>query len=170
MNTKETTNVFMNMIYEKVPEPTGFKGWWKYRKYQKKLRRFVKDISNGSPSFGMLWKMADFIKFAEEVFFFDNSTESSEYLYSSRKYERGQNGFKITTDESVIVIKLYSNAQRVALEIDRLNGNKLRSALSFSHEQWEMEPTPYEEMLLEQVIKIINSKMLSLFWRCYEAR
>lgn len=164
-----STNVFMNIIYEKVKLTP--KTIFKYIKHRRKLKKFMKDIDLGSPSFGLLWKMADFIKASEEVFFYDNSTKNTEFmLFSSRGYIPGENGFKINHPECFIVVKLFSDTERVVVEIERTHGDRLKSRLAFIGEQWEGEPTLHDEMLLEQIIKIINSSMLNLFKHCYDLR
>lgn len=164
-----TTNVFMSMIYNKVN--LSFKTFFKYFKQKRRVKKFRKDILDGSPSFGLLWKMADFIKYAEEVFFYDNSTKNTEFmLFSSRGYIPGENGFKINHPECFIIIKLYSDIQRVVIEMSRTKGSGLKNIMAFSNEQWEGEPTAFDEMLLEQLIKIINSSIISLFDYCYSKR
>lgn len=171
MNTKSNlSNIFMGMIYEKVDR--AFPHIFKYLSHKKKLKKFRRDIHEGSPGFGLLWKMADFIKLAEMVFFYNNSIKtSSEFgLYSSRNYCPGENGFKITTNECTIAIKLNSEYQKVMVEVVRSFGDKTTSSLVFINEQWDSNPSIYDEMLLEQVIKIINDRILKLFDYCYSAR
>ena len=165
----KSINMFMNMIYEKVKlSPMTI---FKYIKHKRKLKKFIKDIDQGSPSFGLLWKMADFIKYAEEVFFYDNSTKNTEFrLFSSRGYIPGENGFKINHPSCFIVVKLYSDTERVVVEMERTMGDRLKSRFAFSNEQWEGEPTLHDEMLLEQIIKIINGSILDLFKYCYDLR
>lgn len=165
----KTTNVFMDMIYRKTS--FSFLHMLKYFKHKRELKKFERDIMNGSPSFGLLWKMADFIKSAEAVFFYDNSLKNSEFgLYSSKGYIPGENGFKINSPDCLLIVKLYSDSQRVVLEVDRTKGEGMKSHLAFCNEEWEGEPTIYDEMLLEQLIKLINSKIMMLFEHCYALR
>ena len=165
----KSTNIFMNLIYKK----TTFSLFHliKYFSHKRELKKFKKTLMNGSPSFGLLWKMADFIKIAEIVFFYDNSLKNSTLgLYSSKGYIPGENGFKINSEDCLLVIKLYSDSQRVVLEVDRTKGECMKSHLSFINEEWEGDPTIYDEMLLEQLIKLINSKIIALFKYCYDLR
>lgn len=166
-----STNVFMSMIHDKPK-----KGFFKRLKYQRQVKKFRNDIKEGSPGFGLLWRMADFIKLAEDCFFFPNVLDNSEFgLYSSRSYSKGQNGFKLYDHEVVITIKLISDSERVVMEIDRLkvtstpgvSGNT-KTTLSFTREEWDEEPTIYDEMLLESAIRKINNRILHLFDYYYD--
>ena len=97
-------NLFINTIYDKTK--LSLKTLFKYLKHNKQKKKLIKTIREGSPSFGLLWKMADFIKYAEELFFYDNSTKNTEIgLYSSRGYTYGCNGFKINATDCFITIK-----------------------------------------------------------------
>lgn len=163
------TNIFMNIIYKKVNK--SFKNFFKYKKHAKSVKKFRKRILEGSPSFGLLWKMADFIKLAEIVFFYNNSIKNEEFgLFSSKKYSYGENGFRISTKECIIVLKLFSDSQKVMLEIERKGGDGNKTSLSFIENEWITEPSIYDEMLLEQIIKIINEKIIKLFDYCYDIR
>ena len=161
-----TGNIFINMIYNK---PSS--GFFKKRKHKKEANKFRKEILDGSPGFGLLWRMSDFIKLAEDVFFYSNSLNNTEFgLYSSRQFEENQNGFKITDAEKgvVITIKLLSKSQHVIMEIDRINSFS-KTTLSFTNEQWDRAPSIYDEMVLEHAIKIINTRIIKLFDHYYNA-
>lgn len=162
-------NPFMEMIYNKVSfKPLSL---FKLLFYKRKLKKFRRDILECSPSIDLLWDMADFIKLAEVVFFYDNTLKNTEFgLYSSRNFPAGQNGFRINGVDCRITIKLFSDIQRVCVEIERLKGEGGKTTLSFTNGDWEMTHTPYDEMLLEQVIKTINKKIITLFDHCYEIR
>ena len=165
----KTPNVFLNLINDKVK--LSAKTFFKYFAHKREVKKFRKSIKNGSPSFGLLWKMADFIKGAEKIFFYDNSTKNTEIgLFSSKGYNPGNNGFKINTPECFVVVKLFSDDQKVMIELERRNGEGIKTLFVFEKENWVEEPNLYDEMLLEQVIKIINSRMLMLFDYCYELR
>lgn len=163
------TNLFMKMIYEKPK--LSLKNIFKYWKHKREVKKFRNDILKGSPSFGLLWKTATFIKLAEIVFFYDNSTTNTEIgLFSSNNYSIGENGFKIIDEKCTITIKLISESQRVLLEVNRNFGGKFRSSMSFMDNKWEGDPEAYDEMLLEELIKIINKKIVMLFDWCYNKR
>lgn len=128
------------------------------------LRKFCKNIRYGSPSFGVLWNFADFIKYAEQIYFIRNSVDST--LYSSYDYKPGENGFKITTKEISITCKLFSDTQKVGIDIDYRQGSKLRGNYTFINNKWEKEPDEYDEFLIERIIYIINTHILLLLNKC----
>jgi len=166
MNEKQM-NIFTELIYEKHHKMNFIKRFF----YRRRVNKFIKNIENGSPSFDLLWALSDFIKIAEMVFFYDNSLKNESIgLYSSKNYQDYNNGFKITCKDCSIVIKLYAKSKEVALSIERHNGEKTATSISFMDNQWVGEPTMYDEMLLEQVIKRINEKAIALFWFCYNQR
>lgn len=165
----KTTNVFLNLIADKTA--LSFKTFFKYFRHKRKVKKFRNDIINGSPSFGLLWKMSDFIKGAEKIFFYDNSTKNTDIgLFSSKGYAPGNNGFKINTEECFIVVKLFSDDQKVMIELERRTGECMKTLFIFENENWTSEHNFYDEMLLEQVIKVINNKMIRLFDYCYDLR
>ena len=162
---KSSTNMFINMIYGKKKKSVfGFLG---YLLYKRKVNKFRNKILEISPSFEVLWEMSNFIKLAEEIFFYDNNVDGS--LYSSRSYRDGENGFKIN-DICTVIVKLYEDKKRVNLEIKHNNGVELLSRYSFKDSEWTTDPTIYDEMVLEQIIKIINKHIIDLFDMCYRAR
>lgn len=162
------SNVFMTLIYEKVD--FSFKHLFKYISHRIKYRKFIKDIKRGSPCFGVLWKMCDFIKLSEIAFFYNNSPDNPFGLYSSHNYEPGYNGMKIKTTELAMTIKLESSTQKVTIEINRLNGNHVSTTMTFINDNWTGSPDIYDEIILENIIRIINSKIIQLFEEMYEKR
>lgn len=170
MNNISVPNIFMNIIRDK-----SNRGFISKIKHKIKLRKFRKNIMEGSPSFGLLWKMADFIKIAEIIFFYNNShsLDSDLSLYSSNEYMVGTNGFKLrdNTTGCTIIIKLISDTQKVIVDVERSKGNHIKSTMTFIENEWaNNNHTAYDEMLLEQVIKMINSKIITLFDYCYSMR
>lgn len=169
LSTTNTSNIFMNTIYDKVD--FSLKNFFKYFKQRRKYKKLIKDIDNGSPCFGVLWKMCDFIKLAEIVFFYDNSVENKEYgLYSSNNYTPGENGMKIHDTEVDMTIKLKSDRSVVIIELDRNLGNHHRTKMEFENDNWKGIPDIYDEMILENIIRIINRKFLCLFKDLYDQR
>ena len=164
---KSSTNIFIDMIYGKKKKSVF--GFLSYLFYKRKVNKFRNKILAISPSFEVLWEMSNFIKLAEEIFFYDNNIEGA--LYSSRSYRDGENGFKINEmDICTIVVKLYEDKKRVSLEIKHNNGLELLNRYSFKNSEWTTDPSIYDEMILEQVIKIINKHIIDLFDKCYNAR
>lgn len=162
-------NMFTAMIYDGLH--FSWKHCFKYWKHCREIKKFTKDIMNGSPTFDMLWQMAEFIKIAETVFFYKNDQKSSA-LYSARSYTSGQNGFRVT-DESMRIratVKLISEYQKVMLEIENMDSNAGKTTISFTNNDWETTPSYYDEMLIEQVIHCINKNIMKLFIDCYEKR
>ena len=171
------TNRFIAMIYEK--QEFSWKNFFKYHKHIRQLRKFKNMIYKGSPDFWTLWEMSDFIKFAEDAFFYDNSLSNSHIgLYSSRNYKPNENGFKITnspySDKCNIIVKLsnINDSQKVTVEVDRLVGSNTKSILQFKNNQWikESDNTDVNEIILDNVIDIINTCILQLFNFCYNNR
>lgn len=158
-------NIFINLINKK----TLCKGLFKKIFHKLEVRRFRKTIYEGSPSFVVLWNFADFIKYAEEIFFIENDNSEKIGVYSSRNYKSGQNGFKVTTHNVVVTVKLFNSSCSVAIDIGYRNSER-HHQFSFKNEEWVNEPSVYDEMLLEEVIKIINWQMLNLFDECYDKR
>ena len=158
-------NIFINLINKK----TLCKGIFKKIFHKIKVKRFRKTIYKGSPSFIVLWNFADFIKYAEEIFFIDNDNSDRNGVYSSRNYKSGQNGFKVTTNDVVITVKLFNSSCTVAIDIG-YRKNDRHNQFSFKNEEWVNEPSVYDEMLLEEIIKIINREMIILYDNCYDKR
>lgn len=162
------TNIFIDLIYKK--KTLSLFGLIPYLKHRRAVKAFKDLIDKCSPGFEMLWAISDFIKIAEHVFFYNNSTKTEIGLFSSDNYQEGTNGFKVYDDNCNITLKLFNGSKTVALEVERTNGNKKKSMLSFKNESWEKNPTVYDEMMMEQVIKAINKKTLLLFDYCYKLR
>ena len=159
-------NIFMELIYEKI----NIKGKNIFKRlfHKKKVKKFINDIKNSSPGFNMLWNIADFIKIAEFVYFYDNSLKNNTIaLFSSKNYQNNTNGFKVNSEDCNITIKLFSELNTVILEIDRLKGDKQRTIMEFKDEQWTTVHTLFDEMLLNHSIEIINNKVIELFNYCY---
>lgn len=162
---KPNGNIFLNLIYEKV---FNKKNIFRSIYHRLKLNKFKKEIKNRSPDFKILWQVSDFIKASEEIFFYDNSLKNSDIgLYSSRSYIDGQNGFKITDSDCSIIIKLFQEHEVLAIDIERFKGNRIKDSFYFEHGQWNKDPSIRDELLLEQVIKIVNRKIIGLFEYCY---
>ena len=154
-------NIFMRYINDKVP----------YRYFLRRIihnisvYRFKRNILNGSPSFNILWQMADFVKLSERIFFYNNNTEG--LIYYSNNYATGENGFIARDDGVKIIVKLYRDTKKVTVDIWRLSGSNAKTILTFTQDEWDNTPTVYDEMLLELVIKIINHNVIYLFNKCY---
>ena len=160
-----SVNIFINLINKK----TLCRGIFKKIFHKIQTARFRKTIYKGSPSFIVLWNFADFIKYAEEIFFIENVNSDENGVYSSREFKSGENGFKITTNDAIIIVKLFNKTCSVAIDVGyRKNGR--HNQFSFVNEKWVEQPSVYDEMLLEEIIKIINWEMLKLFNECYDKR
>lgn len=166
---KKSSNPFIDMITKK--QTKSFRHYIRYRSHKRTLKKFRNYVLKGSPDFDFLWTMADFVKLAERIFFYNNTNKDTKEndigLYSSRKFEDGQNGFRIDTKECTIVIKLYSYDKRIAVELERKNGTHMKSLQTFANGDWESNYNIYDEMLLEQTLKIINGEIIKLFDWCY---
>ena len=166
-NPISSINIFIRYIYEN--SSFKFSNIFKRIKHRISVRKFRNNILRCSPDFEMLWQMADFIKLSEVIFFYDNSMSNlNDGLYSSKNFPDGQNGFRVFNNEFKVTIKLLRDSKRVCLELDRLKGDKSKRLMMFTNNTWDTTPTIYDEMLLEQVIKDINCKIINLFDKCYE--
>lgn len=166
-------NIFMKYIYDK--EQFKLSNLFRYLSHKMRLNKFIRDIENGSPSFNILWQMADFIKLAETIFFYKNTQKDSGLgLYSSRNYASGTNGFRLSdlNDEGglKVTIKLFNESKQVLLEIEYLKTDNPKQIMTFTDNDWDTAPTAYDEMLLDQIIKIINHRIINLFYSCYDKR
>lgn len=159
-------NGYINIIDQKYTGKNPILRFLSKRKFNKKL----KEIFYTSPSFGQLWSFAEFIKIAEEVYMFDNNSKG--LLYSSRSYSYGENGFKIHSDPDHldILIKMYSDSQRIVIQIERLNGGRMKSELVFENNNWVTNPDDNSVILLDILIGIINRYIIKLLKYCYMRR
>lgn len=134
------------------------------------FKKTCKKIFDTSPSFGQLWSFAEFIKVSEEAYFFDNNSKGR--LFSSRSYSYGENGFKIHSeaDNVDIVIKLYNDNQKVIIQVERLNGGRMKSELVFTDNHWATTPDDSSVVLLDNLIGIINRHIIMLLEYCYNRR
>lgn len=155
-------NLFMKYINDKVP----YRYFFKRIIHNISVFKFKMNILNGSPSFAILWQMADFIKLTDKVFFYHNHVDSN--LFSSSNFANGQNGFIARGDGVKIIIKLYRDTKKVSLDVVRLLGSTTKTTMTFTQDEWDNNPTIYDEMLLEQVIKIVNRNIIDLFDKCYQ--
>lgn len=159
-------NGFLNIIDKKY---TGFNpikkliSWYSFR-------RTCRKVFDTSPSFGQLWSFADFVKLAEEIFFYNNKSGST--LFSSSSYKVGENGFVITSpvDNVIITVKLYSDTQSITMDIKRTNGTNMVTTLKFKENDWEETPKESSIILLDNVIGIINRHIVMLLRYCYDRR
>ena len=154
------TNIFMKQTRD--IQQFSFRHPIKTLKSKQELKKFVRTIKKGSPSFGVLWNFADFIKYAERIYFTHNSKDQ---LYSSNEYKPGENGFRINCADITITCKLYSEDQTVGIDLEYKN-SKLKARYTFCESAWQEEPDEYDELLIDRIIDIINSHMLQLLERC----
>lgn len=160
----------MNIFMEQVKNATTFswKNISKYIQYKRKLKKFIKNIDEGTPSFGVLWYFSEFIQYAEIIYSFDNNKNGQ--LYSSSIYNPGQTGFKISTNDLNIVVKLYSSEQKVGIDIQNKNSGKISSNYTFINQKWEKEPDEYDLLLIDRIIEIINKHMIGLTLWCIDKK
>lgn len=156
------TNIFMKQVRD--IQRFSFLHPIKTIRSRIELGKFVKTIKNGSPSLGVLWNFADFIKYAERIYFTRNSKD---FLYSSSEYKPGENGFIINRKDIGIVItcKLYSEDQVVGLDLEYKN-SKLKTNYTFKEGHWDKDPDDYDEILIDRIIEIINNMMLHWLQEC----
>ena len=165
MKKAKKLNMFIDIIYEKMEARTIFSKWIVYFK----MKRFKRVLSTCSPSFHVIWQIADFIKYAERLFFYDNSTKN--LLYSSSNYADGENGFKIKDKDVAIIVKVNKMSGKVTLYIEYLNSSnsskKISTTMEFVNNVWVEDHSKYDEILLENVIRIIYKHVFKLFDELY---
>lgn len=166
MPTTEVSNYFIKEVESKYLGRNPFKKFTSYLRYKK----FIKKVRSWSPSIGSLWFFADFVKLAEKAYFFDNRRDSK--IFSSSSYEYGENGFIITDEKSNIRIncKLYTNTQKVMLEVKRLNGSNMTTVHILENGIWNYNPDGCDEILIDNVIGVINSAIIYVFDFCYKRK
>lgn len=163
---KNNINIFIDYINRK----RLCKGFFARLKCDRDAKKFIKIIYEGSPSFSLLWDFADFIKLSEKIFFRKNTPDCK--LYSSSDYKEGQNGFKLI-DSNVyrtieIVVKLYTKSQKIAVAITYKSSEpECTRIMEFENGDWKKSHTVYDEMLLENIISIINTRIVNTFREYY---
>lgn len=175
-NIIQIGNIFVDFIYRKQEKNNIFK----YLIYKSKLKKFKAKIYNSSPDFDILWQMSDFIKFAEDAFMYPNT--QNEYkgryisLYSSRLYKSNENGFKVINqnlsfeNKGDITVKLNKDKKTVAVALTTTESND--RVLWFKDNNWmyKTDNTPENQILLDMIIDMINTEVLTLFDECYDMR
>lgn len=158
-------NIFIDLLYDLSVAKSVFKK----SICKSKIKRFFNKLEKSSPDFTMLWNIASFVKRAEEIYYYDNNIDKQSdtlALYSSRNYSATDNGFKITTKNNILIVKLFSNTTRVVIDDEHLSGSKIKSHFVFEYEQWKSNHNKYDEMILEEIIKLIVSHTKELFNYC----
>lgn len=159
-------NRFLDEVEKKYLGKNIIKKWIS----QYKFNKFCKETMKSSPSLGVLWYFADFIRLAERIYFFNNSKDGS--LYSSYTYNIGENGFIINDkDNNVrVTVKLNSDQQKVLLEVNRSSGTGKRTEHCFKDNKWTEDRENYDEVLIDNIIGIINSHIVALMKYCWNAK
>lgn len=167
MKKTKKLNMFIDIIYDKMESRSIFSKWFNYFK----MKRFKKTLSTCSPSFHIIWQIADFIKYAEHLFFYENNIKNS--LYSSNSYSDGENGFKIKDKNVIITVKVNKVSGKVTLQIEYLNASssskKVSTTMEFVNNVWVEDHSKYDEILLENVIRIIYKHVFELFDELYSS-
>lgn len=157
----EKVNIFLEHVYNK--RKYSITGWVKYK-------LFVRKIVRSSPGFGFFWQVADFIKDAEMIFFYNNSADGTPELFSSRSFKAGENGFKFHCTEFDCTIKLFSDDMQTAIEIHRNVGSKLKSTYLCDDKEWHSDFDKSDELMMDYVIDKIMGAVANLLTWCYKKR
>ena len=159
-------NSYLRIIDQKYTGKNPIKKWISDYRFRKECKK----IFDRSPSFSQLWEFADFIKLSEYIFFYNNKNGST--LYSSNGFKFGENGFVITSkpDNVQITLKLYTDDQRIIMDVKRLNGTNMLSTINFENNNWSTEPEDKDIILLDNIIGIMNRHILMLLKYCYDRR
>ncbi len=125
------------------------------------------EIKKSSPSFGVLWQFADFIRLSDRVFLIGSDTSNT--LYSSDGYDRNSNGFIIRDCETNtrIVYKLNHRSSEVKIEVSKLS-TKGAIICEFTFENGKLDPSmeKYDDMLVKNIIDITNRYIVNRMWSC----
>lgn len=160
------SNYFMGIIMNKYRGKNPIAKWLNTRYYKKECKK----IKSKSHNLGSLWFFSEFIKLAELYFFFDN--KNGAYIYSSRSYKYGENGFVINDTEHNIVLKCTLNAdeQEIFINIKRTNGTNLSTDLVHNGQRWRITiDDDCSRVLIDNVIAIINQAIIYVLDFCWSA-
>lgn len=159
-------NSYLRIIDQKYTGINPIKKWLSNYRFRKECKK----IFDRSPNFTQLWEFADFIRLSEHIFFYNNKNGAT--LYSSRSFKFGENGFVIVSnpDNVQITLKLYSEDQKIVMDIKRLNGTNLLNTITFVNNDWEETPDDKDIILLDNVIGIMNRHIIMLLKYCYDRR
>ena len=170
-------NPFIKLLYDK--EEYRFSNFFRYHMHKRKVKKFKKNIYNSKFDFSMLNNISEFIKYAEDIFFFDNSFNNEIGLYSSRYYKPDENGFKISNSPyskncDITVKLIFGNGMiyHAYIEIKRKGGSQRTTTFEFEGIN-ELRLLPIDNIVdnyivLDQVIDIVYTCVLQLFDFCYE--
>ena len=163
------SNMYMQEVERKYLGKNPIKRFFNRMKHKK----FLKKISDMSHSIGTLWFFCDFIKLAELIYFFDNKKNS--YIYSSSSYSYGENGFIINDEKNnnvVIKCKLFSDDQKILIEVKRTNGSNMITEFSYSNNEWNFNKfdSEYSNVLVDNTLGIINKAIVYLIDFCWYAK
>ena len=164
-------NRFIAILYEYMmnTQTNSLKSKIKLLFTKIRLSKFKREIKNSSPDFDLLWEFSDFVKSSECIFNYDNNLKGGIVgVYSSPNYENGQNGFKLTSFDSTVVVKLFEKNRKVVIDINRLVGNKKETVISFINQEWETVQSTEILMITENTIRLINSRILLMLEYCVE--
>lgn len=165
--SETTLNRYLDIVEKKYVGSNPILRWWSDLQF----KRACKKIQKESPSIGCLWYMADFIKLAERVYFYNNNRKTG-FLFSSSSYSAGENGFVINDPDNFleIVVKLFSDDQMVIVSVKRTNGTNMITEHTFINNQWTGDRQNYDEVLIDNIIGLMNSATISLMQYCYNKK
>lgn len=157
---KNDVNIFMDPIYKKSNQFFGIPS-------KIFLNKTIKFLRSSMPNFALFWQLSDFIKILEKVYFYNNSQNNS--LYSSLKFNIGENGFKFKNQDVAITIKLFDESKEIMLEVHRLKGNQLISSMIFNDNS-NVELNITDSALLESIIDIVIEEAIYLMTEYYNMK
>lgn len=160
--SETTLNRFLDVVESKYLGKNPIRRYFSKRKFNK----FCKETMQSSPSLGILWYFAEFIKLADRVYFYPNSKNG--ILYSSRSYSAGENGFTINDKDNGIrlVVKLFSDEQCTCIQVTR-EGSSYITEHKFRNNAWTDDRESYDEVLIDNIIGIVNSHIVGLLKWCW---
>ena len=154
------TNMYANIVDMAIP--FSFKNFFKWLKFREEYKKFYRKIYRGSPAFSALWEFSDFIKFSDVVFVIKDDS-----LISSTEYRPGENGFKIKEQYRNITVKLYSEQEKVGIDIENMNtSGKRKFNFTFEKGDWTKDHDMYDEFFMDMIIQAINNTILRRLDMC----
>lgn len=160
-------NYFMEIVLRKYHGKNPILKWLNLKNYKKECKK----IRMKSHTIGSLWFFSEFIRLAEAVYFFNNKKDA--YIFSSRSYEYGRNGFIITDNDIGITLNcdLDSDAQSITISIKRHNGSNLVTKFIYENGNWDFikGESMYSRVLIDNAIAIINKAIVYVLDFCWNA-
>lgn len=138
-----------------------------HKKHYYSFLEFIDSLVNTSPSFQDLWDIAEFIEQLEYTYFYNNSLDSDIHTKNFAS-TRTNKGFDINYKDSIsnnkvnIKCKLNIIDQKITIEVKRNSNPNDVTTMVFKDEKWVSYKNDTDEVLLDNIIRIIWDKFIKL--------